>query len=207
MEGNPERLKQVAVLKDPKFYLENFCKIKGKTPGLIPFILNRAQTDLFNTLRKSNRVICLKARQIGFSTAITGYLYHKTITTPGTTTALIAHKADVATEFLDKVKMFWRSTPEVMRPQIHFNSKYEMSFPALDSKIIVMSGENVGRGYTIHNALCSELAMWPAPEEQMLALENAVPENGQIIVESTPMGVGNLFHRMWAAKDNGYVKK
>lgn len=202
-----QAMKNVSMLRDPKFYLENFTKIKGKTPGLIPFILNRAQKDLFNTLRTDNRVICLKARQIGFSTAITGYLYHKTITTPGTTTALIAHKADVATEFLDKVKTFWRSTPEAMRPQIHFNSKYEMSFPALDSKIIVMSGENVGRGYTIHNALASELAQWPAPEEMMLALENAVPEGGQIIVESTPFGVGNLFHRMWVAKDNGYTKK
>lgn len=194
-------------LRDPKFYLESFTKIKGKTPGLTPFILNEAQKDLFNALRKYKRVIALKARQIGFSTAITGYLYHKTITTPGTNTALIAHKAEVAAEFLDKVKTFWRTTPEALRPKIHFNSKYEMSFPALDSKIMVLSGENVGRGMTLHNVLASELAQWPKPEEMMLALENAVPSSGQIIVESTPFGVGNLFHRMWSAKDNGYEKK
>jgi len=195
------------LVKDPKSYLENFTKIKGKKPGLMKFILNEAQKDLFNTLRTDNRVIILKARQIGFSTAITGYFYHNTITTPGTTTALIAHKADVATEFLDKVKTFWRSTPEALRPEIHFNSKYEMSFPALDSKIIVMSGDNVGRGYTIHNALCSELSSWERADEMMLALENAVPKNGKIVVESTPIGVGNLYHRMWSAKDNGYTKK
>ena len=204
--GPQERLKQVAMLRDPKFYLENFCKIKGKTPGLTPFILKPAQLDLYNNLRVSNRVIILKARQLGFSTAITGYFYHKTITTPGTTTALIAHKAEVAAEFLDKVKTFWRSTPEVLRPQIHFNSKFEMSFPALDSKIMVMSGDNVGRGFTIHNALLSEMAMWEKPEEMMNAIENAVPVNGQIVIESTPMGVGNLYHRMWANPDNGYVK-
>ncbi len=192
---------------DPKFYVENFTKIKGKTPGLVPFILNEAQKDLFNVLRKYNRVIALKARQIGFSTAIAAYLYHKTITTPGTTTALIAHKAEVAAEFLDKVKTFWRTTPEAMRPAIHYNSKYEISFPKIDSKIIVLSGENVGRGYTIHNALCSELAQWEKADEMMLALENAVPSNGQIIVESTPFGVGNLYHRMWMAKDNGYEKR
>ena len=40
----------------------------------------------------------------------------------------------------------------------------------------------------------------------MLAIENAVPENGKIIVESTPNGVGNLFHRMVMA-DNDYAKK
>lgn len=199
--------KQIEHLLDPKFYLENFCKIKGKTPGLIPFILTPAQRDLFNTLRKNTRIIAIKARQIGFSTAISGFLYHKTITTPGTTTALVAHKSEVASEFLDKIKTFWRTTPEPLRPQIHFNSKYEMSFPALDSKIVVMSGENVGRGYTIHNVLASELAQWEQPEEMMLALENAVPASGKIIVESTPYGVGNLFHRMWSSKDTGYVKR
>lgn len=198
---------KVALLRDPKYYLESFCKIKGKTPGLIPFKLNEAQKDLYNTLRRCKRVIALKARQIGFSTAIAGYFYHKTITTPGTTTALVAHKSEVAAEFLDKIKLFYRSTPESLRPQVHFNSKYEMSFPALDSKIMVMSGENVGRGFAIHNVLASELALWDRPEEMMLALENAVPSSGQIVIESTPYGVGNKFHRMWSDKNNGYEKK
>lgn len=194
-------------LLDPRFYLEHFTQIKGKQPGLIPFILNEAQKDLFNTLRKAHRIIINKSRQIGFSTAISGYFYHKTITTPGTTTALIAHKAEVAAEFLDKIKTFLKSTPESLRPQTHYNSKYEISFPALDSKIVVMSGDNVGRGYTIHNALCSELAQWEKADEMMLALENAVPSSGQIVIESTPYGVGNLYHRMWMGENNGYTKK
>lgn len=141
------------------------------------------------------------------STAISGYFYHKTITTPGTTTALIAHKAEVAAEFLDKIKTFWRTTPESLRPQLHYNSKYEISFPSLDSKIMVMSGDAVGRGFTIHLALCSELAQWEKAQEMMLALENAVPSTGTIVIESTPYGIGDLYHRMWMAKDNGYEKK
>lgn len=194
-------------LLDPKFYLENFCKIKGKTPGLMPFILNDAQKDLYNALNKWSRVIILKARQIGFSTAITGYLYHKTITTPGTNTALIGYNSDLTAELLDKVKTFYRTTPDSMRPQIQYNSKYEISFPAIDSKILVLpSSENVGRGYTLHNVLCTELAFWDKAEEKMLAIENAVPKDGKIIVESTPNAIGNLYHRMWMA-DNDYCKK
>lgn len=195
-------------LRDPKFYLENFCKIKGKTPGLIPFVLNEAQKDLFNVLRKFSRVIILKARQIGFSTAVTGFFYHKTITTPGTNSAIIGYNSDLTAELLDKIKTFWRTTPASMRPQIKYNSKYEISFPAIDSKILVLpSSENVGRGYTLHNVLATELAMWEKAEEKMLAIENAVPIDGQIVIESTPKGVGNLYHRMCMAKDNGYEKK
>lgn len=174
---------------DPRFYLESFCKIKGKEAvGLIPFILTPAQLDFFNALRKYTRVIALKSRQIGFSTAVAGFLYHKTITNQGVNTALVAHKADVAAEFLDKIKTFWRTTPEEVRPRLHFNSKYEMSFPSLDSKIMVLTGENVGRGMTLHNVLASELALWDKPEEMMLALENAVPLSGQLIVESCVTG-------------------
>lgn len=198
----------IKIIKDPKEYLERFTKIKSKESGIIPFKLNDAQLDLFNTIRKNSRVIILKARQLGISTAVAGYIYHNTITTPGITSVLIGYNADLAAEFLDKIKTFYKTTPDSLRPQIHYNSRNEISFPALDSKILVLpSSENVGRGYTIFNCLVSELAFFEKAEEKMLAIENAVPKNGKIIIESTPQGIGNLYHRMWMAEDNGYAKK
>jgi hypothetical protein len=141
------------------------------------------------------------------STAAVGYLYHRTITTPGTNTALIGYNSDLTAELLDKVKTFYRTTPESIRPQIQYNSKYEISFPAIDSKILVLpSSENVGRGYTLHNVLATELAFWEKSEEKMLAIENAVPADGKIIIESTPNGMGNTYHRMWMS-DNSYAKQ
>ena len=56
----------IELLSDPKYYLENFTKVKTKEGGLRPFVLKPAQLDLFNTLKKHNRIICMKARQIGF---------------------------------------------------------------------------------------------------------------------------------------------
>lgn len=203
-----EDVELVEALADPKLYLESFCKIKGKEPGLIPFILNEAQKDIFNTMRRSSRVIILKARQIGFSTAITGFLYHKTITTPGINTVLVGYNTDMAAELLDKVKTFWQTTPPELQPTIQYNSKYTISFPKMQSKIMVLpSSENVGRGYTIHACLGTELAMWDRAEEKMAAIENAVPKNGLLVIESTPKGVGNMYHRIWMSEDNGYVKK
>lgn len=195
-------------LRDPKYYLENFTKIKSKEHGLVPFRLKEAQKDIFNVLKKFKRVMCLKARQMGFSTAITGFFYHDTITTPGTNTALIGYNSDLTAELLDKIKTFLRTTPEELRPTVHYNSKYEISFPKIDSKILVLpSTENVGRGYTLKNVLFSELAFVDKAEEKMAAVENSVPAGGRIVIESTPNNVGNLFHRMWMAEDNGYVKK
>lgn len=144
-------------LQDPKFYLENFVKIKGKTPGLIPFVLKPCQIDLFNTINEHNRVIILKSRQLGFSTAVTGYFYHNTIITPGINTALIGYNTDLTTELLDKVKTFISTTPEELRPTVKYNSKSEVSFPKMDSKIIILpSTDKVGRGYTLHNCLAGD---------------------------------------------------
>ena len=195
-------------IQDPKFYLENLVKIKGKKPGaLLPFLLNEAQKDLFNTVRKSERTIILKARQIGFSTAMVGFFYHNTIMNPGTNTAIIGYNSSLTSELLDKVKTFYRTTPDELRPTIFYNSKYEISFPRIDSKIMVLpSTENVGRGYTLHNVLCTELSAWDKADEKMMTLEASVPIGGKIVIESTPRGMGNLYHRMWMS-DNDYVKK
>lgn len=198
----------IDLLSDPRYYLEHFTKIKGKEgKGLVPFILKDAQLDLFNTIKKYNRVICMKARQIGFSTSVTGYLYHKTIVTSGVTSALVGYNNDLTAELLDKIKTFYRTTPDALKPTIHYNSKFEISFPKVDSKILVLpSTENVGRGYTINYALLTELPFWDKAEEKMMTLEASVPVNGKIIIESSPGSVGDLFHRMWVS-DNDYIKK
>jgi len=195
-------------LADPRYYIENFCRIKGKEgKGLVPFILKPAQLDIFNTIQRNNRIIIMKARQIGFSTAVTGFLYHKTITTAGVTTALVGYNNDLTAELLDKIKTFYRTTPDAIKPTIHYNSKYEISFPKVDSKILVLpSTENVGRGYTINYALLTEVPFWDKTEEKMVTLEASVPVNGKIIIESSPGAVGDYFHRMWVS-DNDYIKK
>lgn len=198
----------VEQLADPRFYLENFCRIKGKEgKGLEPFILKPAQLDIFNVIQRNNRIIIMKARQIGFSTAVTGFFYHKTITTPGVTTAIVGYNNDLTAELLDKIKTFYRTTPDAIKPTIHYNSKFEISFPKADSKILVLpSTENVGRGYTINYALLTEVPFWDKAEEKMVTLEASVPVNGKIVVESSPGAVGDYFHRMWVS-ENDYIKK
>lgn len=187
-------------IRDHKFYLENFCKIKTKVigAGLQPFILNEAQKDLFNTIRKHNRVIILKARQLGFSTAMAGFFYVDTIMNPGTTTVLVGYNSEMCIELLDKIKTFYKTTPLEIRPTVSYNSKYEMSFPKLDSKILVLpNSDEVGRGYTIHNCLITELSSWEKADTKMEGLEESVPFGGRIVIESTPRGQGNLYHRKW----------
>jgi len=141
------------------------------------------------------------------STAVTGYFYHKTIMNPGVTTVLVGYNQKIVSELLDKVKTFYNTTPLALRPTLQYDSKYELSFPKINSKILVLpSSENVGRGFTINFCLITELSSWDKAEEKMAGLEESIPEEGIIVIESTPKGVANLFHRMWMT-ENEYVKK
>jgi hypothetical protein len=54
------------LMMDPKWYLENLVKIKGKKSGsLIPMKLWPHQVKLFATLRENRKVMILKGRQLG----------------------------------------------------------------------------------------------------------------------------------------------
>lgn len=87
------------------------------------------------------------------STGVSGYFYHAAVTNPGTTTALISYNTNQAAELLDKIKTFWRTTPEEIRPPVERKGKYELSFPTLNSNILVLPSERAGMGYTLHFCL------------------------------------------------------
>ena len=194
-------------IRDPRFYLENFTKIKARD-GLVPFKLKDCQLKLFNELKNHQRIIILKSRQLGMSTAVIGYLYHKALTTPAINIAIIGYNADLTRELLDKVKTFMRTTPEKMRPTVQYDSKTEVTFPVMDSKIIVLpSTTNVGRGYSLNYIHVTELALWDDADEKMATLEaSASMVKGQIIIESTPGDIGNKYHQIWSNENNSYKK-
>jgi len=78
----------------------------------------------------------------------------------------------------------------------------------MDSKILILpSIENVGSGYCIDQCLVSELSKWDKAEEKMSSLLPAIPLNGKLIIETTPHGAGDMFHRMWMDDSNGFIKK
>jgi len=194
-------------LLNPSYYLESLLWIRSKSKRLIPFAPNAPQLDFLK--RRGRRNIVLKARQIGFSTLNLALFYHDTITTEGTNTVLVAHKKEQAVEFLNIIKMFYAATPRQARPAVKYDNRNEMTFPHLHSSIRVLAPtRDAGRGLTIHNLHASELAFWPHPDETWASLFEAVPDDGSITVESTPNGIGNLFHRLYldaVAGRNGFT--
>jgi len=148
--------------------------------------------------------ILLKARQVGITTAVSALFFADTVLTPNTTSVMLAHNLDSTEQIFGIVHLFWERLPEEEKAIIgkpKYSNRREFYWPRINSRFLVGTAGSTrfGRGFTVNNLHCSEFAIWPNPEEALLAAMEAVPDDGRVVIESTANGVGNPFHDMWLA--------
>jgi len=163
--------------------------------------------------QRGQRNIVLKARQMGLTTWAAARFFLKTITQPGTLTLEVAHTQEAAEEIFRIVHRFLDWLPEELREGPLKTSRVnvrQIVFPEMDAQYRVVSAgdRNAGRGLTVQNLHCSELARWPGdPAETLAGLRAAMAPGAELILESTPDGVGGCFHEEWQkAGETGMVR-
>jgi hypothetical protein len=163
--------------------------------------------------RRGERNIVLKARQMGLTTWAAARFFLKTITHPGTLTLEVAHTQESAEEIFRIVHRFLDRLPENLREGTLRTSRAnvrQIVFPEIDAQYRVVSAgdRNAGRGLTVQNLHCSELARWPGePAETLAGLRASLAPGAEQILESTPDGVGGCFHEEWRkAGETGMVR-
>jgi hypothetical protein len=163
--------------------------------------------------RRGQRNIVLKARQMGLTTWAAARFFLRTVTQPGTLTLEVAHTQEAAEEIFRIVHRFLDYLPEGLREgplRTSRDNTRQIVFPEIDSQYRVVSAgdRNAGRGMTVQNLHCSELARWPGdPAEILAGLRAAMAPEAELILESTPDGIGGCFHEEWQrATETGVVR-
>ena len=218
-----EALQKVAA--DELLFSELNLKINDKLARTIPFVFNKEQEILRNEVRRQEaegrpvRIIILKARQLGFTTAVAGMFYYRAATKKNINAMVVAHDAQSATGILNKHKTFYDNSIPELAPMRKSSNAKEMLFenpspkpsdrranPGMRSRIEIETAGNpeAGRSKTIHLLHLSEMAFWPNTEKRtadqtFTALMQAVPNQPGtiVIIESTANGVGGAFYREW----------
>ena len=190
---------------------EKLLLVRTREGRAAPLKANAAQRAFER--RRGERNIVLKARQMGLTTWAAARFFLKTITRPGTLTLEVAHTQEAAEEIFRIVHRFLDWLPEELREGPLRTSRAnarQIVFPEMDAQYrVVSAGErNAGRGLTVQNLHCSELARWPGdPAETLAGLRAAMAPGAELIVESTPEGVGGCFHEEWLkAGETGMVR-
>lgn len=191
--------------------IREWLRVRNKQGAQVALAPNRAQKNFER--RHGRRNIVLKARQLGITTWVAARFFLNTITHPGTVTVQVAHDQTSAEEIFRIVHRFYSNLDERLRQGALRTSRAnvrQLVFPRLDSeyRVETAADPNAGRGFTIRNLHCSEVARWPRDAAATLAaLRAAVPADGDIVLESTPNGAGGCFYDEWQrAEETGTAK-
>jgi hypothetical protein len=190
---------------------EKLLMVRSRSGRPLKLKANHAQKEFERRRRQRN--IVLKARQMGMTTWVAARFFLKTITQPGTLTLEVAHTQEAAEEIFRIVHRFVDRLPDGLRDgvlRVARSNVRQIVFPEIDSEYRVVSAadQNAGRGLTVQNLHCSELARWPGDAAEILAgLRATMSPEGELVLESTPQGVGGCFHEEWLkAGETGTVR-
>jgi hypothetical protein len=194
------------------FLAETLLRVRTRTGTFAPLRPNRAQREFERRRGRAN--IVLKARQMGISTWVAGRFFLKTVTQPGTLSVQVAHTQEAAEEIFRVVRRFHHELPEELREGVLRTSRANarsLVFPELDCEYRVETAgdPNAGRGLTVQNLHCSEVARWPGDTRATLAglLATMPADGGEVVLESTAQGAHGCFYEEWMhAETNGWVR-
>ncbi len=218
---------------DYPFWAAMFAYIKRKGGGTdVLFRLNRPQRKLIKRLEKMRkagkpiRLLLLKARQWGGSTAIQIYMaWLQLVHEVGLNSLIIAHQGTGSDEIKDMFDRMIKSYPAQMlhelgeayapnEPKMVGVGKSGNIFrvPQRNCKIKIGTAErpNSCRGGDYNLVHLSEVALWKEtdgkkPEDIVRSACSGIllRPYTMIVYESTPNGVGNFFHKEYLAAKKG----
>jgi hypothetical protein len=210
--------------EDTPYYAEHCVKIVDKRSRLVSLVANGAQLKLDAALEAQRaaglpmRAIVLKSRKVGISTWTQAKLVQRTTLRPNRRGLVVAQDNDTAGELHDIGWTAYVNLPDEgdLKPGLvsrrsskggdkflHFGNRAANARltgdMGLNSSLAIDTADTVdaGRGKTITDLHCSEVAFWKDPRKA-LALLNAVPDEPEtlIVLESTANS-HNFFKARW----------
>ena len=182
--------------RNPVYFIDNFCKIRHPTRGLIPFKLYDYQKEALENFLAYDRNIINKARQLGFSTLLAAFIVWLILFHKDKEVLVMATKADVAKNLIKKVKLMLKHVPDWMYlADITTNQAHSIGLSNGSSVKSIARGDDAGRSEALALLVVDEAAHIRDMGELWKGLASTVSTGGKVIALSTPKGVGNWFYQ------------
>ena len=226
-----EQLQKIKLIKQDfyKFAKMNLY-IKDKFANIVPFVPNEPQRALIDYVllciseKRPVKVIILKARQMGFSTAVEALCYWWTSTNFNINSVIIGNDEKSSLNLYRMFRRYFDNTNILFKPSVRYNTKSDLTFEKFDEsgkqiglgsaiKIETAKNKSAGRSDTVNFLHASELGAWENGEDLVASLMQTVPDAevmdkpSMVFLESTAEGRGNYFHKEYVAavnKKNNY---
>lgn len=179
--------------RDSTAFASTFLFILDKRKRLVKLHYNPAQTQYLNN--RTRKDIILKARQMGFTTAIQAELFRLNITRTISSVTL-SHEDETTQKFRRMVQRFYDHfpVPAELSPARKYNNATIATYTDFDSEALIATAGNTktGRGGTYTHVHGSEVAFWKDAAGIMAGLMQG--GNPAIVLESTANGAQGYFY-------------
>jgi hypothetical protein len=187
-------------------FIESNLSIRVPGRGQQPLVLRQAQKDvLWSWIRYRNN-ICLKARQIGFSTLVSAYVLWQVFGWSDRPIILLSKGEREAKDLLIKAKYNLKSMPGWVRERGPRLLDKNMSVMTFDNDSVIESlpsANDPARGKSAFQVVVDEWAFLNNPESAWASIEPISDIGGRLIGISTANGEGNFFHELWVKAERG----
>ncbi|HBZ9864080.1 TPA: terminase [Salmonella enterica subsp. houtenae] len=189
-------------LSNPWWRLNHLYKVVNERGEMVVFRLRSAQRNLFRGMHNKN--VILKARQLGFSTAIDVYLLDQALFGKNIKCGIIAQDKQAAAEiFRTKIEIPFDNLPPWLRACFRVSKRRGgasggyIEF-AHGSNIMVATSFRSGTVQRLHISEHGKIcAKYPAKAKELrTGTLNAVADECIVFIESTAEGVGGDFFGM-----------
>ena len=198
--ANAEALKAEIIRcgKDPHYFINTYVRIQHPVRGLIPFKTFDYQDQMISDYMEYRFNVILKARQLGISEVTASYaawlmLFHR-----NKNILVMATKAETAKNIIKKVKMALKKLPEWLQiAEVITDNRLSVELSNGSQIKAIASSDDAGRSEALSLLIIDEAAFVKNLEDLWTGLLPTVTAGGNIIILSTPNGVGNLFHKVY----------
>lgn len=193
----------VATVFEDLTLFTDLLEIRAGDTGIIPFEFERWRPEQVRFHReRTGRDIVLKSRQIGFTTVELARDLQYARTHAGVQVVIVVQDAAAKEYLFAGLKIMAAALERIgAAPKPKYSTKTELYWGDNNSIVKVIEAGNTdevakkrGRSGTIHRLHLTEVAFYQAATETINALLDAVPANGEVLIESTANGIGNVFH-------------
>lgn len=193
---------------DPWYWITTYVTISDPIKGPIIFEAWPHMKQVVQASMAYDRIIILKARQIGVSWVYAALALWYARFRPNSTVVVISKDGIASTRFKWRCAFINRKMPKWMQLEVGKNNDTEFEFPANDSRILSFAaGEEAGRSESATVVILDEWAYQEYARTIYTAILPTV-EHGKLIGISTANGKGNLFYEVWkkaALKQNSFT--
>ena len=188
-----------------RLFAPKFLKIKTKKGQIVPFKFNSAQLHILEIIErleaegKPLRLIILKARQMGISTLMQAYIFHKLLITPNMKCMTLAHEFNASSNLFDMYKRYYDYLPEPMKPSLEASNQKKVKYSKLQSENKIDTAEKgeVGRSDNLQYAHITELAFYRDASNTLVSMLQMCMDAKLVAIESTANGIGGEFYNRW----------